>query len=200
MAADFVYLASGSPRRRELLAQIGVSYRVLEVCVDESPRTLEPPHDYVERLALAKAEAGWQKRPAVDAPVLAADTSVIIDGVILGKPKNRDEGAAMLVRLSGREHEVLTAVSLRSASGVDSRLSRSTVRFRPLTSAEISTYWDTGEPCDKAGGYAVQGLAAVFIAALNGSFSGVMGLPLFEAAELLQRAGVPQWRLEKAPR
>jgi septum formation protein len=194
MAADFVFLASGSPRRRELLRQIGVAVRLLEVRVDESSLSAEEPRSYVTRVAHAKAEAGWRCRDATaGAPVLAADTAVILDGLILGKPNDRSDATAMLARLSGRSHEVLTAVALRSDSGVQSRISRSLVSFRTIDSAEAQRYWQSGEPCDKAGGYGIQGYGAVFVAGLRGSYSGVMGLPLFETAELLDAAGVPRW-------
>jgi septum formation protein len=197
MPADFIFLASGSPRRRELLLQIGVTVRLLETVVDETSRLGEEPSSYVTRLACAKAEAGWACRDAATgAPVLAADTAVIIDGSILGKPKDRSEGAAMLQLLSGRSHQVLTAVALRSGNGVESRVSRSVVSFRDICAAEAGTYWDTGEPCDKAGGYGIQGLGAVFVANLSGSYSGVMGLPLFETAQLLDAAGVARWNLK----
>jgi septum formation protein len=194
MSQDFVYLASGSPRRRELLQQIGVSFRVLGTAVDETLRSAESAPAYVLRLAAAKADAGWDgSRDAGEAAVLAADTAVILDGRILGKPADRQDAEDMLRQLSGRTHEVLTAVALRTGHGVLTRISRSEVTFRGLAAAEIQAYWDTGEPCDKAGAYAIQGRAAVFIADLRGSYSGVMGLPLFETAELLSRAGVPHW-------
>jgi septum formation protein len=125
---------------------------------------------------------------------LAADTTVVLDDVIYGKPRDRADGVAMLARLSGRTHEVLTAVALADAHGVALRLSASAVRFRELTLEECAAYWETGEPCDKAGGYAVQGVAAVFIESLSGSYSGVMGLPLFETAELLRAAGIAYWQ------
>jgi septum formation protein len=207
MSADFVYLASGSPRRRELLTQIGVSFKVLAAAVDETVLRGETPEAYVARLARAKAAAGLAAAGAlavplgtasagsggVAAPVLAADTAVILDGAILLKPVDRADGERMLLALSGRTHEVLTAVALASADGVESRLTRSEVTFRGITAAEVQAYWDTGEPHDKAGGYAVQGRAAVFIKCLRGSYSGVMGLPLCETAELLELAGVPRW-------
>jgi septum formation protein len=199
MCSDFVYLASASPRRRELLRQIGVSFRLIDVAIDESARAGEGAAAYVERLASEKAEAGWRVRPAEQAPVLAADTAVIIEGRILGKPTDRADAEAMLGALSGRSHEVLTAIALRDASGAKLRLSRSQVTFRPLSPAEIRAYWDTGEAKDKAGAYAIQGLAAVFIASLAGSFSGVMGLPLYEVAELLEQAGVSRWNGVQAP-
>jgi septum formation protein len=194
MPADFVFLASASPRRRELLRQIGVACRVLQVAVDESVHPLEAPAAYVARLAVLKADAGWNAQASRDAVVLAADTSVVFKGEILGKPQNAADGEAMLLKLSGQTHEVLTAVALRTPAGTECRVSRSEVSFRPIERAEARTYWDTGEPQDKAGGYAVQGLGAIFIAHLTGSFSGVMGLPLFETAALLQGAGVPHWR------
>ena len=194
MPADFVFLASASPRRRELLRQIGVAVRLLEVSVDEIAERGEEPCAYVTRLARLKAEAGWAQRDAAKgAPVLAADTAVIVDGEILGKPRNRADAAAMLERLSGRSHEVLTAVALRTEHGVESRVSRSVVSFRQVGAAEALRYWQSGEPCDKAGGYGIQGYAAVFVAGLSGSYSGVMGLPLYETAQLLDAAGVPRW-------
>jgi septum formation protein len=191
MSADFVYLASASPRRRELLTQIGVPYQVLEISVDETVAPGETPELYVSRVARSKAMAGWER---CNAPVLAADTAVAVDGRILGKPKDRADGAQMLLQLSGRTHQVFTAIALMLAGGLHSRLSRSLVTFREVTPEEAHDYWETGEPYDKAGGYAVQGRAAVFIATLSGSYSGVMGLPLFETAELLELAGVPTWR------
>jgi septum formation protein len=194
MSADFVYLASGSPRRRELLAQIGVPFQVLDVTVDETRLSGEAPDAYVLRLAHQKAGMGWLARPfGSRSPVLAADTTVVLEGRILAKPEDRSDGEQMLRELSGRTHEVLTAVALAAREGLNSRTSRSEVTFRPISAAEARAYWDTGEPRDKAGGYAIQGGAAVFVADLKGSYSGVMGLPLFETAELLERAGVPRW-------
>jgi septum formation protein len=195
MPADFVFLASGSPRRRELLRQIGVGVQLLEIRVDETARAGEQAEDYVTRLARAKAQEGWQRCSAhAGAPVLAADTAVIVDRAILGKPKDRSDAAAMLQLLSGRSHEVLTAVALRSEHGIESRLSSSVVSFRSIDPAEAARYWQTGEPCDKAGGYGIQGYGAVFVAELRGSYSGVMGLPLYETAELLDAAGVSRWK------
>jgi septum formation protein len=205
MSADFVYLASGSPRRRELLAQIGVPFKVLKVSVDEALVPGEAPENYVARLAKTKAARGWEVSraprppepgPAASnaAPVLAADTTVILDGRILLKPADRTDGERMLLELAGHTHEVLTAVALAMPNGVESRLCRSEVTFRAITAAEARDYWETGEPHDKAGGYAIQGRAAIFVADLRGSYSGVMGLPLYETAKLLQLAGVPRWR------
>lgn len=195
MPAARIYLASASPRRRELLRQIGVSYRLLPVVVDETPRPDEPPSSYVARLALAKARAGvsalGRRRLR---PVLGADTAVVVDGAILGKPGDRAEGLAMLTRLSGREHRVFSSVALVTPTRDAVRVQESRVRFRELTQAECAAYWDSGEPLDKAGGYGIQGRAAAFVAELRGSYSGVMGLPLFETAELLREFGIPLWQ------
>jgi septum formation protein len=194
MPTDFVYLASGSPRRRELLLQIGVPFRVVGAAVDEAVGSGEAPAAYVARLAAAKADLGWERNRDAIGPVLAADTSVVLDAQILGKPAHREDAEAMLRQLSGRTHEVLTAVALRTVNGLRSRISRSEVTFRRIAAAEARAYWETGEPCDKAGAYAIQGRAAVFIAELRGSYSGVMGLPLFETAELLSEAGLCNWQ------
>jgi septum formation protein len=197
MTPDFVFLASASPRRAELLSQIGVPFQILMVEVDESVASGESPAAYVSRIAAAKADAGWRLRQTEKSPpypVLAADTAVVVDGEILGKPADDADAARMLRLLSGRTHEVLTAIALAAADGRASRLSRSEVTFRPITATEARNYWLTGEPLDKAGGYAIQGCGAVFVADLRGSYSGVMGLPLYETAEFLKSAGVPLWR------
>ena len=159
--------------------------------IDESVHAGERPHDYVQRMACSKAQAVWEKDRSL--PVLAADTTVVLDGVIFGKPADRVDALRMLGSLSGRTHEVLTAVALASTTGLGMRMSVSAVRFRALAPSEIAAYWESGEPRDKAGAYAVQGLAAMFIETLTGSYSGVMGLPLFETSELLRAAGVPSW-------
>lgn len=185
-------LASTSPRRAALLRQIGVAFEQRAVEVDESPRPDEVAAETALRLAVAKAEAG-RPQAAPGQAVLAADTLVSLDGEPLGKPRDREDFFAMLRRLSGRRHEVYTAVALAWEDQIKSFLSVSHVDFRPLLDAELAAYWETGEPQDKAGGYAIQGLAAIFITRLEGSFSGVMGLPLFETAELLQQAGIPLW-------
>jgi septum formation protein len=185
-----------SPRRRELLQQIGVRPLVTAPDIDEAVLSGEAAADYVVRMARTKALSIDQH--SVGLPVLAADTVVLIDELILGKPASAAEGVAMLERLSGRAHEVLTAVALAAQDGLAFRLSASEVRFRALSRAECRAYWDTGEPHDKAGAYAVQGRGAVFIESLNGSYSGVMGLPLYETAELLRAAGVRYW-LGSAP-
>lgn len=190
-----LYLASASPRRRELLTQIGVPFRVLASSIDESVLSAEPPELYVVRLASAKAEAGLALLAVdADACVLGADTSVVLDGRILGKPAGREESLQMLQALSGREHQVLTAVALASREGCQTRLVVSRVGFRGITPAEMQAYWDTGEPADKAGGYAIQGLAAIFVQYLHGSYSAVVGLPLCETAELLVGCNIPCWQ------
>ncbi len=181
-------LASSSPRRRALLEQIGVPHETLAADVDETPRPGEAPEVFVERVALAKAHAVAAQRPRL--PVLGADTAVVLNEIVMGKPRDREEGVAMLLALAGREHRVLSGVALVAAGSAHYRLSESRVRFRTLARAEAEAYWKTGEPADKAGGYAVQGLGAVFVCHLAGSYSGVMGLPLFETAELLAHAGL----------
>jgi septum formation protein len=186
-----IRLASVSPRRRELLTQIGVPHVVTGAHIDESVLPGEPPREYVQRMARSKALAVWRQDQSL--PVLAADTTVVLDGVIFGKPEHRADAMRMLSILSGRTHQVLTAVTLANGSGVALRLSESQVAFRALAPEECAAYWETGEPQDKAGAYAIQGRAAVFIESLTGSYSGVMGLPLFETAELLRAAGLRSW-------
>lgn len=184
----WVYLASASPRRRELLEQIGVGYRLLATDIPEEARAGESPEEFVLRLALEKARAGRAQLEVTEVyPVLGADTAVVLDGEILGKPRDRDHALAMLSHLSGHTHQVLTGVALIGAGGYErSRLSVSRVRFRTLNINEIERYWESGEPADKAGAYAIQGRAAAFIEHMEGSYSGVMGLPLFETAGLLE--------------
>ena len=184
-----VCLASVSPRRRELLAQLGVAYLAQPADIDETLAAGEAAADYVVRLAQAKALA--VRARGVELPVLAADTAVVLDETIFGKPRDRADGIAMLARLAARTHRVLTAVALVAATGVAYRLSASEVRLRAIGAAECAAYWDSGEPRDKAGGYAIQGRGAMFVEHLAGSYSGVVGLPLFETAQLLEAAGVP---------
>ncbi|CAG8865821.1 dTTP/UTP pyrophosphatase [Pseudomonas fluorescens] len=188
-----LYLASGSPRRRELLTQIGVPFTLLSAPVDETALPAESAPAYVERLARAKAAAGHARltEPGV---VLGADTAVVIDGKILGKPENAAHALAMLAELSGREHQVLTAVALTDGQRCESRCITSEVRFRAISSEEAQRYWATGEPVDKAGGYAIQGLGAIFVTALAGSYSAVVGLPLSETAELLEHFAIACWQ------
>lgn len=193
-----IYLASRSPRRRELLGHIGVKFHLLlfrsrpgqPPDVDEDPRPGESPRDYVLRVARDKAAAGWRRmleRNLPRAPVLAADTTVALDGQIFGKPRDRQEAQAMLATLSGKRHEVLTAVALQDEGDVETALSVSEVQFRELTAEEIRDYVATGEPDDKAGAYAIQGRAALFVTEIRGSQSGIVGLPLYETAQLLQK-------------
>ena len=200
-----IYLASRSPRRRELLTQIGVRYHLLlfrerpesGLEVNEEPLAGETPDAYVERVARAKADAGWRRmlqRNLPQAPVLAADTTVALEGRIFGKPADRKEAASMLAALSGRSHEVLTGVALQNDERVEYALSRSEVRFKQLSAREIEDYVATGEADDKAGAYAIQGHAARFVAELRGSYSGVMGLPLYETGQMLERLARPRER------
>ena len=187
---SFIYLASRSPRRRELLEQIGVSFRLLEVNVDEFREDGESAQDYVQRLAEQKAAAGWRSLSAAErAPVLGADTAVVIDGEILGKPDGVEDANRMLTRLSGRTHEVLSAVCVNDGTP-RALLSRSRVTFRRISESERAVYCASAEPLDKAGAYGIQGRAAVFVSALEGSYSGVMGLPLYETAALLSELGI----------
>ena len=188
-AKPVLCLASQSPRRRALLAQIAVSHSVEPAHIDETPRVDEDPRSYVLRMAETKARSVWQRARPV--PVLGADTIVVVDGNTLGKPRDREHGLAMLAALSGRAHLVLTAVVLVTEVATLTRVSESVVRLRATSFEERAAYWASGEPADKAGAYAIQGLGAVFVQSLAGSYSGVMGLPLFETAELLDVAGLP---------
>jgi septum formation protein len=186
-----ILLASRSPRRAELLQQVGIAFRAVPADIDESVLADEAPAAFVERIATAKAVAVQARHPG--GIVLGSDTAVVLDDRILGKPVDRDDGIAMLLALAGRTHEVLTGVAV-VGHGCRVAMNRSRVRLRRLTEAEAAAYWDTGEPADKAGGYAVQGRAAAFIAHIDGSYSGVMGLPLFETVNLLAEVGVrPRW-------
>jgi len=187
MSAQII-LASASPRRKELLEQIRIKYRVNPVDLDETPFPNEDPQSYVQRLAAEKSAACLAQ--CGDAlPVLAADTSVVLGDLIMGKPKDQTDALAMLLQLSGQTHRVYTALSLRGLQHWQA-LSITEVTFRQLTEAEILAYWQTGEPIDKAGSYAIQGQGGVFVESIRGSFSGVVGLPLFETAELLAKQGI----------
>lgn len=192
-----IYLASKSPRRSELLRQVGVSFEILpsrddmqhDAEVDEMPLAHEDPIAYVLRIARAKAALGWRQIMAHNLPcypVLAADTTVVLGGEIIGKPKNAEHARLTLQRLSGNVHQVLTAVAVAYADRIKTALSSSTVEFRALGNAEIRRYVASGEPLDKAGAYAIQGRAAVFVRAISGSYSGIVGLPLHEVSELLR--------------
>jgi septum formation protein len=186
MPNPLIFLASASPRRSALLRQIGVEHQIRPVAVDEARRVHESATAYVLRLAETKSRTLWERLPAAERrPVLGADTTVTLDGEIFGKPANALAARAMLELLSGRTHEVHTAVALLCTGGVQLRLSSSAVRFRRLSDADLDWYCASGEPVDKAGGYAIQGRAAVFVTHLAGSYSGVMGLPLCETWELL---------------
>ena len=178
-----IYLASRSPRRRELLQQIDIDYELIDVDIDESWDGIEAAEDYVCRIAREKAEAGYQQVEHT-MPLLAADTAVVLGREILGKAETMDQARDMLTRLSGKSHRVLSAITV-IAENERTLLNESIVTFRPMDSAEIEHYCQTGEPIGKAGGYAIQGKAAVFIEQLQGSYSGVMGLPLYETYELL---------------
>jgi septum formation protein len=188
-----LYLASGSPRRRELLAQIGVPFIQVAASIDETPLAGEAADAYVQRLASGKAAAGLLAAPA-GAVVLGADTAVILDGCILGKPMDEQDASRMLAALSGRQHQVLTAVAVGTPGRVEVCCVSSQVRFRHLGASEIQAYWASGEPVDKAGSYAIQGLGAVFVEAIEGSYSAVVGLPLCETAALLARFGIACWQ------
>ena len=183
-----IILASASPRRQELLDQIKVAYNVYPVDLDETPLPDEAPLAYVQRLAAEKS-AACQAQLNTDLPVLAADTAVILGRVIMGKPKNQADALAMLTQLSGKTHQVYSAISLRGREHGQA-VSITEVTFRRLSEREIEDYWHSGEPLDKAGSYAIQGRGGVFVESIKGSFSGVVGLPLFETAELLANQGI----------
>ncbi|MPS49994.1 Maf family protein [Methylobacillus sp.] len=185
-----IYLASRSPRRAELLHQIGVAFVIIPSDIDESVYNAELAEDYVLRLARGKAMACCARLPALDMPVLAADTTVCVDGKILGKPESDTEACAMLASMSGRWHEVHTAIAVASRDGTEVALSTTRVKMAALSRDVIAAYVSTGEPRDKAGAYGIQGLGGTLIERIEGSYSGVMGLPLFETAKLLRNCGV----------
>jgi septum formation protein len=199
-SSNIIYLASKSPRRRELLKQIGVHYELLmmreqapRVDIDESPLADETAHAYVQRIVRLKAETAikvMRQRRLTPRPILTADTTVTLDGHILGKPVDKADAIRMLTQLAGESHQVLTAVAVAVDQEVKQVMTTSFVTFAKLSEDEIKSYIETGEPMDKAGAYAVQGVAAKFIAKLSGSYSGVMGLPLYETATLLRQCGV----------
>lgn len=202
MSAPVLYLASRSPRRHELLRQLAIEFETLllreavgrERDVVEEALDAEPPAHFVERMARTKAQVGWlrmQNRKLAERPVLGADTEVVLDGEVFGKPRDADAAIRMIKRLAGRTHQVMTAVALRYRDRTEVEVSVSKVTLRRLGAAEIERYVATGEPLDKAGAYAVQGRAAAFVARIEGSYSGVVGLPLYETATLLARIGMP---------
>ncbi len=184
-------MASSSPRRQELLRQIGIRFHKLDVEVDERPGTQETGRELALRLAQAKADAGWaHEQRSLDIPVLGADTVVVCNGKLLGKPGDRAQAVAMLELLSGSTQQVFSAVNIRRGDTSASAVNLSEVSFREITAQEIESYWRSGEPTDKAGGYAIQGLGAIFVKEMKGSFSAVMGLPLYEVHQLLVRFGI----------
>ena len=193
-----LYLASQSPRRSELLTQIGFSFQILSVDIDESFNNDEPAKGYVIRLAKEKALAGWKMESGSNKAILGSDTTVVIDGKILGKPESKSDSKRMLALLSGKTHQVMTAVAVAQSTEksplpeLSYIISVSDVSFKVLSESEIERYVASGECEDKAGSYAIQGGAAAFIKHLSGSYSGVMGLPLYETMELLNKAGISQ--------
>jgi septum formation protein len=191
-------LASASPRRRQLLELIGVPHVVTPGDIDETPRPGERPDHYVMRLACEKAKAIWNLQK--DLPVLGADTTVVVDDQILGKPESEADAVGMLGKLSGRVHVVHTGIALRMPDGREFMgISSTQVQFAHLTEAQMRAYWASGEPQGKAGAYAIQGLGAVFVSNISGSYTGVMGLPLYETSEMLRAAGLAVWQgVEKA--
>lgn len=182
-----IYLASKSPRRRELLDQIGIKYQCVDVDIDETPLTQEDPAQYVIRMAQQKAQQAYQKNMTM--PLLAADTCVVCDHLILGKPENQAHFLEIMELLSDRQHQVMTAIAVTNGTS-QTRLSVSQVTFKKIKPIEAINYWKSGEPLDKAGGYGIQGKAAIFIKEIHGSYSGIMGLPLYETSELLAEFGV----------
>jgi len=186
-------LASASPRRAQILAQIGVNFRTSPAEIDETPRSNESAVDYVQRMALEKVNRVL-KTESYSKPVLGSDTTVVFDSIILGKPQDADDATRILSMLSGSTHQVLTAVVVSDGTECQSLLSKTEVRFRTISIKECQTYWQTGEPQDKAGAYAIQGYGAVFVESIRGSYSGVVGLPIAETTQLLQQFNIPIWQ------
>lgn len=190
-----IYLASASPRRKELLQQIGVEFEQISACVDETPLHGEAPLEYVRRLAQAKAQAGLESLSGMAAaPVLGSDTTVVLAGKILGKPENQQHAIDMLLALSNQTHQVITAVALASSAATTVTHAITEVTFGAISEQEALTYWNTTEPKDKAGAYGIQGLGAVFVKRIEGSYSAVVGLPLYETRQLLKQANVAVWQ------
>ena len=186
-------LASASPRRAEILQQIGVTFQIAPADIDETPMSQELPLNYVQRMAQEKMQHVIDTFAGNSTAVLGADSSVVLGSTIYGKPKSQEEAMAMLADLSGKTHQVLTAVAMGNNQRCVLKLSATDVKFRELDPRECLEYWKTGEPLDKAGGYAIQGLGAVFVEKISGSFSGVVGLPIEQTAQLLQTFKVPIW-------
>lgn len=185
-------LGSASPRRTEILHQIGVRHRIVPADIDETPKAAESATDYVQRMAIEKAQSVVAKS-CETTPVLGADTSVVCDSKIFGKPCHQSEAMEMLAVLSGRSHWVHTAVAVANQQECAVKISTTEVVFREISSQECKIYWETGEPIEKAGGYAIQGYGAVFVESFSGSYSGVVGLPIEHTSQLLQKFGVPIW-------
>jgi len=183
-----IYLASKSPRRQQLLQQIGVEFSLISIDIDETPKAFESALETAKRLADEKALAGWKCHQRVaNIPVLAADTLGLLDGELLMKPTNKSDAMEMLSKMSGREHQIITAVSICFNEQIQNIESVSLVKFCTLSETEIEQYWKTGEPCDKAGSYAIQGQGARFVESIQGSYSGIVGLPLQQTWQLLQQ-------------
>ncbi len=189
MSIPVLHLASSSPRRRQLLAALGLNFSYDGVAIDESALPGEAASDLVLRLAIGKARAAYDSGEH-SVPVLGADTRVIVDDRVFGKPKSKEEALNMLASLSGTTHQVLTAVALMANGELQTAVSVTEVQFREIHPDEAEAYWHSGEPAGKAGAYAVQGLGGIFVSAINGSYSGVVGLPVFETVGLLRRAGI----------
>lgn len=192
LTAANLLLASASPRRSDLLEQIGVTFSVLAVDIDESRRVDELPVDYVSRLAMEKAQAGFRRQDG-QLPSLGADTIVVFDGQIFGKPRDQQHAETMLMALSGKVHSVFTAVAIDNGIDTAMAVSETRVEFRTISQSECLIYWQSGEPEGKAGAYAIQGRGGVFVENLEGSYSGVVGLPLAETEQLLNKFSVPLW-------
>lgn len=185
-----IFLASNSPRRQELLSQMGVTFKVIPHFSEEKHNVRETPESFVSRLALEKATDGLLRQTNQQIPVLGSDTAVILDGNILGKPEGKEQAVEMLLSLSNKTHQVLTAVALKNEQKTEQILSTTEVSFSKLTREICENYWQSGEPVDKAGSYGIQGQGALFIRCINGSYSGVMGLPIYETNSLLNRFGI----------
>ena len=194
MSSSTLILASASPRREKLLRQLGVKFVTEPQDIVEEKRIDETPEKFVKRMAEEKASSSLDKRKGNDIVVLASDTIVVCDEQILGKPKDKSDGINMLLTLSNKTHRVLSAITVANTRRYKSTISDTCVSFRKISEIEAEYYWDSGEPEGKAGGYAIQGCGAVFVQSINGSYSGVMGLPLFQTAQLLSEFGIHSWQ------
>ncbi len=194
MSSSLLILASASPRREKLLRQLGVNFVSEPQDIIEEKRIDESPEKFVKRMAEEKASSAFGKRKEKDIVVVASDTIVVCDKRVLGKPKDKSDGIKMLLTLSNKTHRVLSAVTVANTLRYKSTVSETSVSFREISEIEAECYWDSGEPEGKAGGYAIQGCGAVFVQSINGSYSGVMGLPLFQTAQLLSEFGINSWQ------